>query len=67
MDWLNRLFRREGPWNPEEYERVRCDVCGGTGRSTTFQLGRDFTKEGLRQPCGKCRDKGWLMVKREDL
>jgi hypothetical protein len=66
MSWLDRLLRRSSPLNPEEYERVRCDLCDGTGRSIAFKLGQGFSGDGLRCVCGRCHGKGWLMARRDD-
>jgi len=46
--------------NPEEYQRVRCDVCHGVGQSR----GRMFAGPG----CWKCLGAGWVYVRkpRED-
>lgn len=61
MSWLRNLFGTE--INPEEYERVRCDLCNGTG----LAMGPDGRPSlGYKVPrhCGRCGGKGWLMVKR---
>jgi hypothetical protein len=62
MDWLRKLVGRGPQLNPEEYERVRCDRCHGTGRAQQFGGGWDTSCE---IPCGKCHGKGWLMVRRQ--
>jgi DnaJ-class molecular chaperone len=66
MTWLRRLFGKE-PINAEEYERVRCDVCGGTGIRTASATPAD-PRSGAFQPrvraCGKCHGKGFVPVKR---
>jgi len=50
--------------NPEEYERVRCDVCDGKG--VNQQLGA-FGTSGSIHACAKCSGKGYLLVKRPEV
>jgi len=50
--------------NPEEYERVRCDVCDG--KSVNQQLGA-FGTSGSIHACAKCHRKGYLLVKRPEV
>ena len=71
MTFLRRLFGKE-PINPEEYERVRCELCGGSGvrAASTMPrpLVRSFDSGVAYRPrvrkCGKCHGKGWLLVKK---
>jgi DnaJ-class molecular chaperone len=62
IELLGRLTGRRPPLSPEEYERVRCDVCQGKGM--TQKLGA-FGTSGSFHACWKCHGKGWLTVKRE--
>jgi len=62
MDRLRKLLGRERV-NPEEYERVRCDVCGGKG--VNQQLGA-FGTSGSIHACGKCHGEGWILMKRPE-
>ncbi len=65
--WIRRLLSRPQV-NPEEYERVRCDLCNGTG----IWIG--LREHSLSEPnpvgfyagdhCPKCCGEGWLTVKR---
>lgn len=55
MDWLRGLFGLER-LNPEDWERVRCDACRGTGGIRTRGANVHW--------CWKCHGKGWLMVRR---
>ncbi len=50
--------------NPEQYERVRCEECRGTGHRMSG-AGLHIVK-GWPSPCGYCDGKGWLLVRRED-
>jgi hypothetical protein len=61
--WARRLLRPPQV-NPEEYERVRCDLCNGTG----IWIG--LREHSLSEPkpvgfyegdhCPKCCGEGWL-------
>ena len=63
MGWLQDLFGKS--LNPEEFERVRCDRCDGTGHPPTGYSGLHSEYRNYGIPCGKCHGKGYLMVKRE--
>ena len=67
MDWLRNLLGRRR--NPEQFERVRCEVCNGTG--LVLQTGAPGGPAGNQQRgriphCGKCRGRGYVMVKRPE-
>ena len=62
MGWLRGLFG--ATLNPEDYERVRCDRCDGTGHPPTGWTVLHPSSRDWRIPCGKCRGKGYIMVKR---
>ena len=57
MSWLTRLIGRKPPLNPEEYERVRCDACGGKGLVARYD-------PRVMHRCWKCHGKGYVMVAR---
>ena len=58
MDRLRRLFGRGRQLNPEQYERVRCDRCNGTGKKPWTSGTGYFSVI----PCGSCDGKGRLLV-----
>ena len=57
MSWLTRLIGRKPPLNPEEYEQVRCGVCGGKGLVARYD-------PRVMHRCWKCHGKGYVMVPR---
>jgi hypothetical protein len=62
MGWLQNLLSRGR--NPEEYERLRCPVCDGTGLPAFG--GHSHSSNSMAPPhCARCGGKGWLMVKRQ--
>jgi hypothetical protein len=67
MDWLRKLLGRKQV-NPEEYERVTCDVCDGTGRLLLSRKARDFTPTGnfRNLHCPVCHGRGWRPVRKPD-
>ena len=62
MTFLRRLLRKD--INPEEYERVRCDLCRGTG--LPIVNGRPTAGWLVPRHCGRCHGKGWLLVKKTE-
>ena len=64
MDWLYKLLGRER-LNPEEYERVRCDVCDGKGATLSSSHGQ-YEGHVETHQCWKCHGKGYRLVKRTD-
>jgi len=64
MSWLSRLFGRKPGVNPEEYERVRCDICHGTGVKISGPSSGVDDQHVMTHRCWKCHGKGWLAVKR---
>jgi DnaJ-class molecular chaperone len=63
MSWLSRLFGRESDVNPEGYERVRCDICHGTGARISGPVDDQHV---MTHKCWKCHGKGWLAVKQAE-
>jgi hypothetical protein len=63
MNWLSRWFGRDPSPNPEEYKRVRCDLCNGTGGARTFVTHDEAVYPG--NYCSRCHGQGWLMVKKD--
>ncbi len=62
--WLRRIFGH-GHKNPEDYERVRCDRCNGTG--LILDLPGNVKANQYRAPapkCGRCHGKGFVLVRR---
>lgn len=59
MNWRS-LVRR---LNPAACERVKCDLCDGTG----FELVGEKIRYRRRSPvhCEKCHGRGWHLVERE--
>ena len=69
MDWLRKALGRTPPLNPEEYERVRCDLCLGTGlmiERTTPDGSRPVQIKAPMRHCKKCNGTGYLLVKKPD-
>ena len=62
MTFLRRLFGKD--INLEEFERLRCDACDGTGKAKRLSGKHVFYS--TITPCGKCHGKGWLLVKRAE-
>lgn len=65
MDWLHKLLGRER-LNPEEYERVRCDICDGKGMTMLGSPVHPSDQHITSHQCWKCHGKGYLLVKRSD-
>jgi hypothetical protein len=69
VSWLRRLFERDPQLDPEDYARVRCDACDGTGlplRSRRDSWGSmPFVDRRGDPHCVKCYGKGYIMVKRK--
>jgi DnaJ-class molecular chaperone len=63
MGWLRKLLGREQV-NPEEYEQVRCDVCGGEGMTMLGSPVHPADQHTTSHQCWKCGGKGRLLVKR---
>jgi len=57
MNWLSRLIGREPPPNPENFERVRCRTCSGTGLVARYN-------PNAMHRCWRCHGKGYVMVAR---
>jgi DnaJ-class molecular chaperone len=61
MDW-RRLLRRGPEPNPETQERVRCELCDGTGiehvDGKMLMLGAKPVR------CPNCRGAGWLTMEK---
>jgi hypothetical protein len=53
--------------HPEEYERVPCDLCKGTGSASGVTSGLIVQHESvyLGNRCPMCHGEGWLMVKKD--
>jgi hypothetical protein len=69
MDWLRKALGMAPQLNPEEYERMRCDLCHGTGlmvERTTPDGSRPTQFKAPLRHCGHCHGKGYLLVKRPD-
>ncbi len=66
--WFDRLLHRQTR-NPEEYERVRCDLCSGTGIWLGLQPHNATEPNPVHfyrgDHCPRCHGDGWLEVKRE--
>ena len=66
--WSQRRQERAG-WaavqdHPEEYERVPCDPCKGTGFARGL-AGPGPERSYLANRCPVCHGEGWLMVKKD--
>ena len=55
--------RAAGQYHPEEYERVPCDLCNGTGGGRGLLTPEEAIYPGNR--CPRCHGQGWLMVKKD--
>ena len=63
---FDKLLRRSAH-DPEQGERIRCDLCGGTGIWTPSP---GLPDQSLMHRyhgghCPRCHGKGWLEVKRD--
>ena len=68
MTLLRRLFSQR-TINPDEYERVRCDACHGTGqREAMFHMSPlpGVVSVDREPKCLQCDGTGWLLVKKPD-
>ena len=63
MGWLHRLLGIQ-PFDSDEYERVVCTRCRGTGypRNSYTVLYPTLRVWGLR--CGQCHGKGYVVVRK---
>ena len=64
MSWLGRLIGRGPQMNPEEYERVVCNQCDGTGHPKTAWSALYPSARDWREPCFTCHGRGYVMAKR---
>jgi len=61
---LRGIFARKR-FNPEEYERVRCERCDGTGLILNGPGNVQMNEARVRhQKCGKCLGRGYVLVKK---
>ena len=68
MGWFQRLLGRD-PFNPEEYEQVRCDFCSGRGVKVESATPTDPRFGGGNQrahTCGVCKGNGYVLRKKPD-
>jgi len=59
------MFGGEPQMNPEEYERVRCELCHGSGHFWQVPDANGRPGPILRGNCPDCHGKGWLMVAKD--
>lgn len=63
MNWLTRRLGRHASPDPEEYKRVLCDLCNGTGGARPFLTHEEAIYPG--NYCPRCHGQGWFMVKQD--
>ena len=63
VNWLSRWFGHNASPNPEEYKRVPCDLCKGSGSASDLLAPGESRYLGTR--CPICHGAGWLMVKKD--
>ena len=63
MTWLRRLFGKDV--NPDEYDRVPCDACGGKGVMLSTLPTQVDGGHVETHGCWKCHGKGWVRVKKD--
>jgi DnaJ-class molecular chaperone len=63
MGWLLRLLGIE-PFDSEEYERVLCDRCRGTGYPQNRHTLLYPSQQNWTVRCGKCNGKGYVVVEK---
>jgi DnaJ-class molecular chaperone len=63
MSWLDRLLGRE-LLNPEEYERVRCELCDGKGIRMGARAPADHRER--FHTCKECKGKGYVLKRKPE-